>query len=740
MITLDEKLGQMKKLENHLLHFNVSGKFLIFLLILILAAGCQSGSYPDYVFKITTEETAPTPVSPLLYSHFIEIGFGYQIAPLMAERFFNRSFEKFPPYNGKSKNSFGLLLKDGRYIKDWSGEAWFHSGYEHDNWYVAPGQPNNPAIITDESTYFVKESPEIDVSMELVEGGCGHGAQSIRVTNREQGRWGGFAQDGKYFEQGKNYYFSGYLKSASGEESVEVRFSRQGKWDEPFFSIRFELDDDFKKYECTVPYTGPSEKVTFSLFLSPETSIEADAFSLLPEDHFYGWKKSTVEVMKKLNPGLIRFPGGCFASFYDWKNGIGDKDLRQPEPSYFWGGLNNNDLGTDEFAMLCNEIGAEMMLCVNMYLPGKRNYLDSERNPWQYSDYDLPQFTDQEKGINDAADWVAYCNLKEGEHPMADLRVKNGHKQPFGVGYWEMDNEAVRWLSAEDYAREVVKYSKAMKAVDPTIKIGMITYDYTEKIPEMLKIAGKYVDFFADRDDWQEGRVEELIVMLDSYNSRNGTKIRYCNTEWQVHPYGAPNPKEEVDERFLYGHRTEIKRAMVLGTWYCGLKTAGYLMHWHRQGGIVSFINFNNLSNTHGQAVIETPKEGAYLTAPGKVYELLSRTPARRPLIIEGYEAERNDMVQGQAAYSLTGDTLVVYALNRTDTARVMEFDYSLLGKDFTGMNISILDADDVFTRNKIDMPDEIRRTDRVEKTGSDHMRLQSPPRSFTQVVLTKQK
>jgi len=713
-------------------------KSLEILLIIIWITGCQSPPEPDHAFTITPEETSPIPASPLLYSHFIEIGFGYQIPPLMAECFFNRSFERFPPYNGKSKNSFGLLLKHGQYIKDWSGEAWFHSGYEHDNWYIAPGQPENPAIIKDESTYFVQESPEIDVRMELLEGGCGHGEQSIHVSNNEKARWGGFAQDGKYFEQGKNYRFSGYLKSVQGNKNIEIRFSRPGKWEEPFFAARFELHDEFKKYECTVPYGGPSDNVTFSLFISPGSSIEADAFSLLPEDHFYGWKKVTVDVMKKLNPGLIRFPGGCFASFYGWKNGIGNKDLRQPEPSYFWGGLNYNDLGTDEFAMLCNEIGAEMMLCINMYLPQKRSYLNSERNSLQYTDYDLPQFTDPGKGVKEAADWVAYCNLKEGEHPMAGLRAKNGHKQPFGVRYWEMDNEAARWLPAEDYAREVVKYSKAMKSVDPSIKIGMITYDYTEKIPEMLEIAGKHIDFFADRDDWQEGRVEKLVAILNGYNSENGTDIRYCNTEWQVHPYGAPNPKEEVNQRFLYGHKSDIKRAMVLGTWYCGLKAAGYLMHWQRQGGMVEFINFNNLSNTHGQAVIETPKEGAYLTAPGKVYELLSRTPGRRPLILKGYEAKRNDMIQGQAAYSLTRDTLVVYALNRTDTARVMEFDFSLLQKDFSRMDISVLDADDVFARNKIDMPDEIRRSDSIQKIKKSHLRLQCPARSFSHVVLTK--
>ena len=179
------------------------------------------------------------------------------------------------------------------------------------------------------------------------------------------------------------------------------------------------------------------------------------------------------------------------------------------------------------------------------------------------------------------------------------------------------------------------------------------------------------------------------------------------------------------------------KNSLVLGTLYCGLKAVGYLMHWQRKGEIVDFVNFNNLSNTHGQVVIETPKEGAYLTAPGKVYELLSRIPVRWPLVIEKYKAKRNDIIQGQAAYSLNKDTLVIYALNRSDTAKTMEFDFSLLGKNFSIMNISMLDADNIFARNKIDKPNEIKRTDWVEKINKNHIRLQSPARSFIQAILT---
>lgn len=700
-----------------------------------LFSGC--GQPVDRTYHITDKTISATPVSKLLYSHFIEVGFGFQIAPMQAERFFNRSFEKFTPYNGASKNSFGFLLPDGKYITDWSGEAWYHSGYEHNAWFAAPGEANNPAIITDESSFFIRESPVMDVLIVPVKGGCGHGEQSVRIINREKQKWGGIAQEGIYLEFGKTYLFEGYLKSVSGSKSVELRIYPEGNWDDILFAKRMRISDEYEKYEFEIPYSGGTSQNTVALFIAPGSIVAADAFSLMPDDHFYSWKKATVEVVKKLNPGLIRFPGGCFASFYDWKKGVGKRDRRVPEPSYFWGGQNSNDLGTDEFAMLCHEVGAEMMLCVNLYHPDKENYLDSTRFR-NHQTFNLPQFADPEKGIQEAVDWVAYCNLHEGEHPMADWRVENGYQEPFGVTYWEMDNESIRWFSAIEYAEEVVKYSKAMKAVDPTIKIGMITYYYDDKIPEMLAIAGKHIDFFADRDDEEEGRLDRLLGLLETYNCENGTNIKYCNTEWQVHLYGAKNPKEEVDERFLYGHKTQIKRAMVLGTWFCGLKAAGYLMEWQRRGGIVDFVNYNNFSNTHGQAVIETPKEGAYLTAPGKLYELISRTPARWTLKIENYYPHRDDMFQAQAAFSINMDTLVFYTLNRLDTAKVAEFNFSSLGNDYKKATFSMLDADDIFARNKLELPNEIRRKNWKRRCRNSRLEVHCPPRSFIQVVVTK--
>ena len=108
----------------------------------------------------------------------------------------------------------------------------------------------------------------------------------------------------------------------------------------------------------------------FSLFVTPG-KVLADAFSLKPENTRMGWRPEVIEGLKRVNPGVIRFPGGCFASFHDWRNAIGPMDRRVPEDSYFWGDVNYNDVGTDEFLQLCELLGCQAMLVVNLFHPGK---------------------------------------------------------------------------------------------------------------------------------------------------------------------------------------------------------------------------------------------------------------------------------------------------------------------------------------------------------------------------------
>lgn len=127
-----------------------------------------------------------------------------------------------------------------------------------------------------------------------------------------------------------------------------------------------------------------------------------------------GIRNDIVAALKKLNIPNLRWPGGCFADTYHWKDGIGPKDKRAKIVNIWWGGVTeDNSFGTHEFLNMCELLGTEP------YISGN-----------------VGSGTAQE-----LADWVQYVNFK-GVSPMSDLRVKNGRKEPWNVKYWGIGNEA----------------------------------------------------------------------------------------------------------------------------------------------------------------------------------------------------------------------------------------------------------------------------------------------------------
>jgi alpha-L-arabinofuranosidase len=696
------------------------------------------------VFKVTANELFKEPISPLLYGNFIELGYGLQTEPMICEMFFNRSFEKFAKYRDVNKLWFDVAYDENDlskgYEKDWSKFDWYHSGYQHNAWFAVPGEANNPSIITDSSTFFNLNSIDKKINLVLENGGSGHGTQYVKIVNNEANSWGGIAQEGKLFKKGESYHFTGMVRSDNGSLNAEMRIYPQGKWDKPLTIIKLtNLTKDFTLQDITWQNKNYSGYVTFSLWIAPQSTISVDDFSLKPIHNYYGWRNDVVEVFKQLNPGIIRFPGGCFASFYDWKNGIGPYSERKPTDSYFWGGQNYNDVGTAEFAMLCKATGAQMQMCVNVYHPSKRKF-DVDFPGWQDPHgYNFPNFMSLSTGAKSAADWVAYCNLPVGASPMADLRARHGYTQPFGAKYWELDNEAHRWFEAEDYAWAVVVYSKAMKAVDPTIKIGMSSYgertggsDYHKEIDKMLEIAGPYIDFLADRGDAGE-ITKYMIAKVDAYNARHHTHIKYCDTEWLAY-----NTETNRDSYNMAKSVNGVTKSYMFGKWTYGMNLLKNFMSFQRMGNDMLFVNFNNLANTHSQSAMETPKEGAYLTASGRALELLSHSPAAWLLQIKDYEAKMKDEYQVQAAWNKERNKLVLYVCNRTNEAKTTSFDLSDLSNKFPRASVKQLVATSPVAMNTLSNENaiQVKRSNQKSAITNNIYTMSSPAYSFTEIVL----
>lgn len=154
--------------------------------------------------------------------------------------------------------------------------------------------------------------------------------------------------------------------------------------------------------------------------------------SKIPNEN--GMRTDIIEALKKIKIPCLRWPGGCFADEYHWKDGIGPKESRPSMVNTHWGGVvENNHFGTHEFFELCEMLGAEPYICGNV---GSGT-------------------------VQEMSEWVEYMTF-DGQSPMADLRKKNGREKPWKLKYFGIGNE--NWncggrMRAEYYADVVTRYN-----------------------------------------------------------------------------------------------------------------------------------------------------------------------------------------------------------------------------------------------------------------------------------------
>lgn len=651
------------------------------------------------VFRVKNRKLSATPVSKMLCGNFIEVGFGYQVEAMWSEMLFNRSFEKAYPITSATYDWFGGWHVVG---SDWSEQEWYHSGYQHPRWFACPAH-DRPESIAPDCTFITEKAPHYALTVQRVDGGQ-HGKSSLSVHNFEAERMCGVAQNGKYLRQGQQYDFSGYLRNA-GDRAVraEIRFyptCEDTFAGEPIAILPLgDIDGQGRYYRATLNNHDYEGWATFCLFISPGQVI-CDAFSLMPRDNLHGWRTDVIRGLRRVNPTVLRFPGGCFASLHDWRDAIGPRNGRKPENSYFWGDVNYNDVGTDEFLQLTEALGCEALLVVNFFHPGKRFYLNSRptmgRDELEAHGDDLRHITDIDAGVECARQWVEYCN-GDVTTPMGSLRARNGHPEPYRVKYWEMDNETFRWFTMEEYVRTVIKYSQAMKSVDPSVQIGLCTYhDFRLQVEPMLEICGEAIDFLADRVCAPDN-IAYKVDIVKRYNATHEHQIYYCDTEALQN---RENTLAPFTADFYQKRGITIREAR--RTWIYGLTLIGNLLNYHRYGDIVHFMCFNNLCNTSGQSCIEVAKEQVMLPIAGLLYEQMSRSPAAWALEIEGYEPDSLKSVEVQAAWDEDETRLVVYFVNKCDEDARITLDFSGLGRVFHSARARRMSAADGRTQETV--------------------------------------
>ena len=159
-----------------------------------------------------------------------------------------------------------------------------------------------------------------------------------------------------------------------------------------------------------------------------------------------GFRGDVIDLVKKLNVPIVRYPGGNFVSGYNWEDGVGPVEKRPKRLDLAWGTTEPNYFGTNEFMKWCKKANTECMMAVNL---GTR-------------------------GADEARNLVEYTNHKSGS-AWSDLRKKHGYDEPWDVKLWCLGNEMDgAWQmgakTATEYGRVALEASKMMKWTDPTIE------------------------------------------------------------------------------------------------------------------------------------------------------------------------------------------------------------------------------------------------------------------------------
>lgn len=186
-----------------------------------------------------------------------------------------------------------------------------------------------------------------------------------------------------------------------------------------------------------------------------------------------GIRNDVVQALKNIKIPVLRWPGGCFADEYHWKDGIGAKDKRKKMINTNWGGMvEDNSFGTHEFMELCRQLGCKA------YINGN-----------------LGSGTVQEM-----SEWVEYMTF-DGSSPMSELRGANGHKEPWSIDYFGIGNE--NWggggnMRPQYYADLYRRYQTYVKNYNSDKKIKKIAcganiddYEWTRNVLKTCSDPGK---------------------------------------------------------------------------------------------------------------------------------------------------------------------------------------------------------------------------------------------------------
>jgi len=428
-------------------------------------------------------------------------------------------------------------------------------------------------------------------------------------------------------------------------------------------------------------------------------TVWLDQVSLMPESWRAagGFRPDLLRAIAELRPAVIRWPGGCFASSYRWKQGIGPQHKRLPHPRAIWDDVDVYSFGTDEFIALCRRVGAEPVIVVNTGTPNWN--ADAEEN-----DY-----------LQEVLDWMEYCN-GPADSRWGHLRAANGHPEPYHVKYWEIDNET--WhLGAERYAEWVNRFAPAMRRKDPSIKL--IACGSGGYRPEwdrtVINRAGRNFDYISTHHYENPNNFASGPARAEAFFG----ELRRIIAE-------GPNPEIKVFHSEWNAQSTD---------WRTGLFCGGILNAFERSGDVVQMaapaLFLRHVSATSWDNAFINFDQCAWFPAPNYVVMKLWRDHyAPQRITVEG-EPGRLDIV---AARTTDGKTLCLKAVNPTDES--VQVTLQLAEGTIRTASMQVVAPGELAARNSLEAPGAVRPEPATVEPKGRTLRFTLPPLSCAAIQI----
>ena len=455
----------------------------------------------------------------------------------------------------------------------------------------------------------------------------------------------------------------------------------------------------------------------------------------------YGFRRDVMEMVRRLDVPVVRYPGGNFVSGFNWEDSIGPRASRPKRLDLAWFTTETNEVGLHEFVRWCREAGTEPMYAVNL---GTR-------------------------GPDAARSIVEYCNHPSGTR-LSDLRIQNGAKEPFGIKLWCLGNEMdgpwqICAKTAYEYGRAARESAKLMKWVDPSIELvacGSSAYDtptfgtweyqmLTECYDDVDYVslhryynnrAGNTPDFLARSLDL-DGFIKTVVSICDAVGGTKHSKkkLNLSFDEWNVW-YHSNEQDEEIKKRDRWGRALPLLEDIY--NFEDALLVGALLITFLRNADRVKIACMAQLVNVIAP-IMTRNGGGAWMQTifhPLMQASLYGRgTSLQCKLITDVHDTKHFECVPNTDAAAVMADdgTLTIFAVNRKlDEDVCLELDVRAFG-EYNIMERSVLHHDDLKAVNTEDNPDNVSPVSLpAEKVDGDTIQVKLGKASWNVIRLKK--